>query len=363
MKIGIDCSRIEIKQKTGTEWYSYYTVKNILNIDKENQYFLFSREKLSDEFTNFQNVKNIVLNWPIKKFWTIVRLSFSIKKYNLDVFFSPAHNLPKCYCKKVITWHDLGYEYYPQYYSFLQLISLRLGARKLKSASSIICPSVVTKKDIIKKYNISENKITAISLGIDFEKYKNVNNNDKALGKFNLKKYFVYIGRLETKKNIESLVDFYDSYCSEFGVNYDLVLIGKPGYGYDRIQSRIDNSKFKDNIKVIGYVSEQEKIQILKNSSLYLNFSNFEGFGMTILEAVILKVPLLISDLEVFREIGLDEICYSNDFRKDSVRKAMKILKDEEFKNYLVEKNYQILDNYKWENTAKKTIEVFNNLK
>ena len=123
MNIGIDCSRIEIKQKTGTEWYSYYIVKNILNIDKKNQYFLFSREKLSDEFTNFNNAKNIVLNWPMKKFWTIFRLSLSLKKYNLDVFFSPSHNLPTCHCKKIITWHDLGYKHYPGYYSFLQNLS------------------------------------------------------------------------------------------------------------------------------------------------------------------------------------------------------------------------------------------------
>ncbi|HNV96785.1 MAG TPA: glycosyltransferase family 1 protein [bacterium] len=363
MNIGIDCSRIEIKQKTGTEWYSYYIVKNILNIDKKNQYFLFSREKLSYEFTNFNNVKNIVLNWPMKKFWTIFRLSLSLKKYNLDIFFSPSHNLPICHCKKIITWHDLGYKHYPDYYSFLQKISLNLGANKLKKTDAIISPSFFTKKDIIKIYNINEEKIRVISHGIDFEKYENTIYNREILEKFNLKKYFVYIGRLETKKNIESLIDFYDGYCVEFGLNYDLVLIGGPGYGYEKIKFRIDNSKFKEHIKILGYVGEGEKIQILKNCSLYLNFSNFEGFGMTILEAVILKVPLLISDLEVFREINLDEICYTNDFRSDAIRKAMKILKDQEFKNYLVEKNFEILKNYTWKNTAEKTIEVFNNLK
>lgn len=361
MNIGIDCSRIEIKQKTGTEWYSYYIVRNILNIDRENQYFLFSREKLSDEFINFQNVKNIVLSWPIKKFWTMIKLSSGIRKYNLDLFFSPAHNLPICKCKKIITWHDLGYEYYSEYYSKLQLLSLKLGARKLKKADIIISPSEFTKKDIIKFYKIDENKIKVIEHGIDFEKY-NIIDDRGVLEKYNLKNYFVYIGRLETKKNIVGLIDFYESYCNEFGINQALVLIGKPGYGYDKIKSRIDSSKFKENIKILGYVSENEKIQILRNCSLYLNFSNFEGFGMTILEAVILKVPLLVSDLEVFREINIDEICYSNDFIKDAVRKAMKILKDEEFRNYLVEKNYQILDNYTWENTARKTIEVFNSL-
>ncbi|MDD4290417.1 MAG: glycosyltransferase family 1 protein [Patescibacteria group bacterium] len=363
MNIGIDCSRIEIKQKTGTEWYSYYIIKNILNIDEENQYFLFSREKLSSEFTNFSNVKNIVLDWPIKKFWTIIKLSLSVKKYNLDLFFSPAHNLPICGSKKLITWHDLAYEYYPKYYSFLQKLSLKLGAKNLRYANAIISPSIATKNDIIKFYEINEDKIVVVPHGIDFEKYGNINDNKEVLNKFNLQNYFVYMGRLETKKNIESLIDFYDNYCCEFGSHYDLVLIGKPGYGYDKIESRINNSKFKNYIKILGYVSENEKIQILKNSSMYLNFSNFEGFGMTILEAVILKVPLLISDLEVFREINLDEVCYTNDFFKDAVKKVAKILRDEEFKNYLVEKNYKILNFYKWENSARKTIEVFNNLK
>ncbi len=362
MNIGIDCSRIEIKQKTGTEWYSYYIVKNILNIDRENQYFLFSREKLGEEFTKFKNVKNIILNWPMKKFWTIIKLSTGIKKYNLDLFFSPSHNLPECYCKKVITWHDLGYEYYSEYYSKLQLLSLKLGAKKLKKADIIISPSQFTKKDIIKFYNIPENKIKVVQHGIDFEKYNNILDNREVLEKHNLKNYFVYIGRLEAKKNISGLIDFYDNYCNEFGINYELVLIGKPGFGYDKIQSKINNSKFKDHIKILGYVSENEKIQILKNSSLYLNFSNFEGFGMTILEAAILKVPLLISDIEVFREINLDENCYIKDFSKDAVKKAMKILKDEEFRNYIIDKNFEILDNYTWEKSAEKTVDFFNNL-
>ena len=333
MNIGIDCSRIEIKEKTGTEWYSYYVVKNILNIDRENQYFLFSREKLSEEFTKFENVENVILNWPIKKFWTIIKLSSGIKKYNLDLFFSPAHNLPACKFKKIITWHDLGYEYYPKYYSKLQLLSLKLGAKKLKKADIIISPSEFTKKDIVKFYKIDENKVKVIEHGIDFEKY-NIIEDRGVLEKFNLKKYFVYIGRLETKKNIVGLIDFYENYCNEFGTDYELVLIGKFGYGYDKIKLRIDNSRFKDNIKILGYVNEEEKIQILKNCSLYLNFSNFEGFGMTILEAVISKVPLLISDIEVFREIGLDENCYTQDFSKDAIKKAMKILVDKEFRNY-----------------------------
>ena len=102
MKIGIDASRINLKQKTGTEWYSYYITKYLLNIDRNNQYFLFSREELANEFLEYPNVKNIVLKWPLKEFWTFTKLSSELKKYDLDLFFSPAHNLPNTKAKKVI---------------------------------------------------------------------------------------------------------------------------------------------------------------------------------------------------------------------------------------------------------------------
>lgn len=367
MNIGIDASRLNISEKTGTEWYSYYIIKNILNIDKHNQYFLFSKEKLSDEFLGYSNVKNIVLNWRFKYFWTIFKLSHELRKYKLDVFFAPAHYLPFCKCKKVVTWHDLGYEYYKEYYSKKQLISLFYGAKSLKKANAIITPSYFTKQDIIKTYQIDSNKIFVTHLGLDFNKYQIIFSQEEQkqiLDKYNItKEYLIYIGRLESKKNIITLIKTFDYFKEYFNNDLELVLIGKNGYGFEEIEKNINNSKFKNDIKIIGWISEEDKVCLLQNAKIYINLSNFEGFGMTLLEAMFLKVPMLVSNLEVFKELGISDYCFCRNDYKDIATKIDTLIKNDILKNDIINKNYFESQKYSWKNTAQKTIDIFNNLK
>lgn len=362
MRIGIDASRLNINEKTGTEWYSYYLIKNLLNIDESNQYFLFSREKLDDEFLKYKNVKNIVLKWPFGKFWTLIRLSVELKKYKLDLFFSPSHNLPICKCKKIITWHDLGYLHYPEYYSKFQLFSLKLGAKQLKKADVIISPSEFTKNDIIENYKINKDKIFVVNHGLDFEKYNTILN--KNILSFGVtKKYIIYIGRLEAKKNILKIIKSYNFFREKYNNNLELVLIGSRGYGYCDIQKEIENSKYKNDIKILGWVNEEDKIFLLQNASIYLNFSNFEGFGMPLLESSYCNIPMLIRDMKVFREFDFHDFCFVGDDIEIISDKINFILSNSDFRNEIIEHNYLVSKNYSWEGSARKIIDLFNRLK
>lgn len=368
MRIGIDASRLNLKQKTGTEWYSYYLIKNILNIDRDNQYFLFSKEKLDAGFLNFPNVKNIALSWKFRYFWTILKLSLSIRKYNLDLFFSPSHYLPICSCKKVVTWHDLGYEYYKEYYSKKQLISLRYGARALKKANAIITPSFFTKKDILSKYDIDDKKIFVTHLGIDFNKYQKEYSNEfkeNILKKYGImdNNYVVFIGRLETKKNVEIIIHAYNYFRSNYQSNLKLLLIGKGGYGYNIIDAEIKKSPYRRDIKILGWLREDEKICLLKNAKIYLNFSHFEGFGITIIESMFCKIPMLLSNLEVFKELGVHEYCFCQNNPRSIAIKIDTILSNDDLRNEIINANYSISQQYNWKKTAEETIKVFNKLK
>ena len=370
MKIGIDASRINLEQKTGTEWYSHYIVKNLLNIDQKNQYFLFSRKKLPREFLNHQNVNNIVLDWPLKKFWTMTKLSLELKKYDLDLFFSPSHNFPNTKLKKIITWHDLGYEYFPNHYSRFQLLSLKLGAKGLNKADLIISPSLNTKNDIIKFYGIGEDRIFVIPHGIDFEKYNDIDINEDVLSKYSIQKdYILYIGRLESKKNIINLIRAYNKLRGDLPTgqaannDFQLVLVGKAGFEFDKINSEIKKSVYKKDIKVIGWVSEEDKINLLKKAKLLCLISVFEGFGMSILEAMLCKVPVLMSDLDVFREFGISDSCFTENNVGNISSKMEELLLNEDLRSSIIDKNFELVQNFNWKKSAEKTLKVFQRLK
>lgn len=362
MKIGIDASRINLEQKTGTEWYSYYIVKNLLDIDKQNQYFLFSQKKLPEEFLKYKNVNNIILNWSLKKFWTLTKLSLDLKKHNLDLFFSPAHNLPATKIKKVITWHDLGYEYFPNHYSKIQLLSLKLGAKGLHKADLIITPSFSTKNDIIKFYGIGEDRIFVIPHGIDFEKYNNIDISEDVLNKYSIQKdYILYIGRLESKKNIVNLIKAYNK-LKEAYPDFQLVLLGKSGFEFNKIDSEIQASVYKKDIKVIGWVSEEDKIKLLKKAKLLCLISVFEGFGMSILEAMLCKVPVLMSDLDVFKEFGISDSCFTENNIGNISSKMEELILNEELRDDIISRNLELVQNFNWQRSAKETLEVFQRL-
>jgi len=363
MKIGIDASRINLEQKTGTEWYSYYIIKNLLDIDKQNQYFLFSREKLPEEFLKYSQVKNIVLKWPLKKFWTLNKLSWSLKNYNLDLFFSPAHNLPLTKINKIITWHDVGYEYFPKHYSRTQLLSLKMGAQGLKKADYIITPSLNTKKDIIKFYEIGEDKIFVIPHGIDFEKYNDMPFNEEIWNKYGIKKdYILYIGRLESRKNIINLIKSFEK-VKEKNNDFQLVLIGKPSFGFEDIKYQVEDSKYKEDIKIIGWLNEKDKISILKKAKLFCLLSLFEGFGMSILESMLCKVPILVSDLEVFKEFGINDSCFTENNIGNISAQMEKLLFDEELREKIINKNLVLVQKYSWSQAAQKILEVLQKIK
>jgi glycosyltransferase involved in cell wall biosynthesis len=362
MKIGIDASRISLEQKTGTEWYSYYIIKNLLDIDQKNQYFLFSREKLPAEFLKYKNVQNIVLKWPLKKFWTLNKLSLSLKNYDLDLFFSPAHNLPLTKIKKVITWHDCGYEYFPDHYSRTQLLSLKMGARALKKADYIISPSLNTKDDIIKFYGIGEDKIFVIPHGIDFEKYKQTDINEEVRNKYGIKKdYILYIGRLESRKNIVNLIKSFES-LRDKNKDFQLVLVGKASLGFREIKDQIEESAYKEDIKIIGWINEKDKISLLKKAKLFCLISLFEGFGMPLLEAMLCQVPVLVSNLDVFRELGLADICFTENNIGSISSKMENLLSEEEVRDKLIKKNLEAVQNFDWQKSAQETLEVFKRL-
>ena len=137
MIIGIDASRANRPQKTGTEWYSYYLIRWLAKLDNKNKYILYTdkalRGGLIDLTTNqhensnepeisidencnqklispHDNFECRILNWPFNFFWTLARLSMAMVRKKPDVLFVPAHSLPLIYPKKtLITIHDVGF--------------------------------------------------------------------------------------------------------------------------------------------------------------------------------------------------------------------------------------------------------------
>ena len=380
MKIAIDASRINISKKTGTEYYSLEIIKNLLLVDssKKNQYILYSRKPISKLLFEFSgnNFINKIISLP--RFWTQIGLAWKMLKDKPDILFVPSHAIPWIHPKKtVVVIHGLEYEYFPNAYSFFEKFHLRLTTKlALKWAKKIIVPSQTTKNDLIKFYQADTKQIEVIYHGanekfkVQSSKFKVATQNSKLktnppnpLYKRGNNKYILFIGRLERRKNLVSLIQSFNFIKEKYKIPHQLILAGKKGFGFKEIQKAVENSPYKNNIILKDYVSEKEKKDLLKNADVFIFVSLYEGFGFPVLEAMEAGIPVIASNNSSIPEISGDTALLVNPQDTEEIAEAIyKILNDNSLKKSLIEKGKENIKRFSWQNCAKKTLEVLENL-
>ena len=135
-----------------------------------------------------------------------------------------------------------------------------------------------------------------------------------------------------------------------------IILAGGKGYGFDEIK---ENDFSNKQIVFAGYISEQEKWRLLKNADCFAFPSFYEGFGIPILEAQQVGCPVLTSNISSMPEVAGEGAILVNPDNIEEIAEAMrKIISDNDFKNNLIEKGYQNVNNFSWQKCAKKTLQV-----
>ena len=368
--VGIDGSRsVDSIQKTGVEFVSDELIKQFINfqdtISNFQNFIFYTPEKIS--WLPEENQK--ILNWPFKFLWTQIRLSWKMLKNKPDIFFSPVHILPFFTPKKTFKIiHDIAFKKNKKIYNLKNKILLNLDLyRAIKKCEKIFVPSEQVKQDLLKYTKISEDKIIKINHG-----YKR-KNFQFPISNFQLRKnQLLYIGRIEVKKNIINLIKAFEIFnknpvksLRDHGVNnnYSLILAGKVDNNYINKNINYFNNK---NIKLLGYISEQEKFSLLRESKCLVYISKEEGFGIPILEAFDFNLPVVCSDIPVLREVGGDACIFVN---PNSVQEIAKGIFSVIECNYsvipqycgiqfdLIEKAKQQLEKFSWQKAGEKYLQ------
>lgn len=307
MIIGIDGSRAFIEKRTGIEEYSYQVIKNLRDKLKDCQVRLYLKKNQKIDF-------NLPDNWKIKKIWwprlwTQIGLSLEMLLHPVDVLFIPAHVVPVIHPEKTaVVVHGLEFEFIPEAYSFWARLYMRWSIKSsCRWASDIIAVSENTKKDLMVLYKVPEEKIKVIYEGVSNNSQFPIPNSqtisDELLSK---PKNLLFIGRLEERKNIIGIIKAFEILKEKYMIPHKLILAGGPGYRYENIKHKVESSKHKEDIIVAGYVSEVEKVELLKNAEVFLFPTFYEGFGLPILEAQALGVPVVASNNSSIPEVAGD---------------------------------------------------------
>lgn len=351
MKIGIDGSRAFLKQRTGIEEYSYQVIKHLRDKLDAHLVIIYLRPKQIIDF-------DLPENWQIKRIqfprlWTQLGLSLQLFLSPIDVLFIPAHTIPFFHPKKtIVTVHGLEYEMMPEAYSSWERFYMRFSIKNsCRWAESVISVSQNTKQDLINLYGTPEEKIRVVYEGYEEEFDKSKLPDDAAL--IALRPYLLFIGRVEKRKNIVGIVSAFEIFKEKTGARHKLILGGKFGYGNEEIKNKIEKSKYKKDIILLGFVNQEKKWQLFKQACLFLFPTFYEGFGIPVLEAQSIGVPVITSNCSSLPEVSNGSAFLVDPNEEKLIADGIYLLTtNEKMKDAIIEKGYANVKRFSWERCA-----------
>ena len=299
MRIGIDA---RLWNQTGVGRYIRNLVDGLEQIDKKNDYILFTRPQdgVKPKNSNFK-----IVNTKIKWHSIAEQLKFPkvIAAQNLDIIHFPYYSIPVFYNKPfVVTIHDLIPLHFQTgrastlpfpFYKVKFLAYKFIVSQAAKKAKKIISPSFATKQDIVKRLKINPSKIEVIYEGTDKGL---IDEQSKDSEKIN---QFLYIGNAYPHKNLDMLLNVFKDLPADF----ELVLVGKEDYFYKRLKQKVKKMNLGDKIIFQGYATDSELSLLYKKSKALIIPSFIEGFGLPALEAMANKCLVLASDIPTLKEV------------------------------------------------------------
>lgn len=368
MKIRIEISSLATPSISGVGHY----VKRLTealdkapDTDVRAAYFNFMNRQITPDITLKRQLEKNSL-FPLRAYAKLqsfgVALPFDIFKPSVDLTIFPNFaTWPTVRSKlRATAVHDLTYLYYPELVEEKNLAHLRrVVPRSIKKADFIVTVSEAVKAELVKEFSLDPERCVATPVPPEDIFYKTSGNEVHKKYSIPTKKYIYFIGNLEPRKNLPTLVAAYRQLPQKMKDEYSLVLAGGKGWKTEKSQQSIDDARAAgEKVIHIGYVDQADSPALFQKASLFVMPSLYEGFGMPVLEAMVSKTPVVASDIPVLREAGGDAALYAQS--KDPVdfrNKIESVLSSPELSDDLNKRAIGQLKKFSWKDNAAKIID------
>lgn len=378
MRIGIDIRSLSVAKNSGVSEYIYHLLPEMFRIAKKEEFILFYnsfRKPLPEEVKIWADLPNVAIvdyHLPSKilnlSLWAF-HFPYLDKLLNdLDVIFFPNITFSSVSKKTpyVLTFHDLSFELFPDFFNFYRrlwhfLINPR---KKAEGAAKIIAVSQSTACDVKELYKINSHKIYPIFLGLS-PIFRDIVN-DEPTQNF-LKKcyrlpddpFILFLGTIEPRKNIPGLIKAFDSFKEKGRSNHNLVIAGAAGWSYKEVFKQTERSPYQKNIYFPGPIKKEDRPSLYKMADLFIFPSFFEGFGLPPLEAMAAGTPVICSANTSLLEVFGNHALTIDPHNVGELAWAIeRILNDDNLGKSLIEKGKKYAQKFSWEKTARETLAV-----
>lgn len=381
MKIAVDIQPLLSGNKTGIGFYQTEIMNAISDIDRENEYFLnfFSLRNTENKKAKAERLFNglgkvNICEWfsygIAKKIWYLLPIPYRLffpEKTDVNLFFN-YYVPPFAEGKSVVVIYDTVVNDLPETMGAKTQFALKHTLKKsIKRAEKIITISEFSKERIMYHYRVPEEKISVVPCGYrsdifhsDYEK----TDIEAVKKKYGIEyEYFLYLGTLEPRKNIERLIKARELLKKDFEDCPKLVLAGGKGWLYDGIFELVKNMNLENSVIFTGYVEDNDVPLLMSGATAFCFPSLYEGFGMPPLEAMACGVPVIASDISSLPEVVGDAALLVDPLSVDSIAEALKkIAFDKELRSELSKKGLSQCKKFSWKQSAELFFHVIKKL-
>lgn len=264
--------------------------------------------------------------------------------------------------KRIVTVCDMSFFLYPELHVPAKRLFFQFFIRRLPKVEGLLFISASTMRDFRRFFPQGAASAAVVPLGADLTRLRQAP--DPAVlqtlrQRFGIDKFILYVGTIEPRKNIASLVRAFER-CAGLYPDLKLVIAGKLGWDYESLLEHVNASAVRDRVVLTGYISEAEKHALLKSALLFAYVSVYEGFGLPVLEGMAAGVATITSNISSMPEVAGDGALQVDPHDVSQIADAMaSLLADPQARQRLAEKGLAQCRAFTWENMTLRWLDFY----
>lgn len=376
MKIGIEGQRLFRKKKHGMDMVALELIRNLQEIDHENEYVIFVKPDYDDsvlkQTTNFKIVK---LKGGFYPLWEQFSLPRAARKEGCQLLHCTSNTAPvNTRLPLVVTLHDIIY----MESSFLKILKgsgtlyQKLGNvyRRLvipciiKKSRKIITVSHFEKNRIGQFFGIEgDNRLTAVYNGVS-EHFKPVTDKTE-LQRVKMEyalpeNFFFFLGNTDPKKNTKGTLKAFSDYLKKTSSDMKLVMLDYDRTELEKILREIGDKELINRIILTGYVANTDLPAIYSQCKVFLYPSLRESFGIPMLEAMACGVPVITSNTSSMPEVAGAAAFIIDPFKPEEITAALiRLGDDHELRKELITRGFEQAARFSWKSMAQNVLKIY----
>ncbi len=368
MKILIDTTPL-LKDLSGVGYVTYQYAKELQRLEPATLFYyawFYSKTLKERPLGNYEKAIALAKKYLPRPYLLThsaktAIFNYTILKEHPDIFIQPNYiSFPTLFPLQTITFiHDLSHIRYKEFHPKERVEYFEKNLQKsINRSTKIVTISQFTKQELITLGLCGEEKIEVIPNGVD-ESFQPMNEKEflRQTKRFQLpyKDYFLFVGTLEPRKNLQTLLQSYLLYLLKTSNPTPLILAGGIGWRSEHFDELLQKARATGYVQSIGYVSQPELIALYSGAKAFVFPSFYEGFGLPPLEAMACGAPVIASNSSSIPEVVEDAAILVDPHDPNSLAQTLQqIDNDASLRLILSKKGLKRAQKFSWRTSAQR---------